>query len=172
MSSLTQLPLMPINGTIPTEHPIHDMLRRENSGSETPRQVQHSNLRRRISRLEGQIAAAGDGSGLVPYSREWLNFWMRWASLRLRGEEPAPSFRRSTLDRILFNIASAFPAAGRDRDPGHSEEVGLRAQEISWRAGRRVLDCPASNRILARGAAPGQHVSHPYGPKRPGGELN
>jgi hypothetical protein len=23
-----------------------------------------------------------------------------------------------------------------------------------------------------RRAAPGQHVSHPYGPKRPGGELN
>jgi hypothetical protein len=29
-----------------------------------------------------------------------------------------------------------------------------------------------SNRILGRGAAPGQHVSHPDGPKRPGGELN
>src|ERR1019366_507007 len=55
------------------------------------------------------------------------------------------------VNRYLSAITSAFCAAGRGRDPGHSEEVGLRAQETFWRAGRRVLDCPASNRILAAG---------------------
>jgi hypothetical protein len=60
---------------------------------------------------------------------------------------PSDVFRQFRLSAI----ASAFSAAGRGRDAGHSEEVGLRAQEICWRAGRRVLDCPASNRILAAG---------------------
>src|ERR1019366_10714255 len=41
------------------------------------------------------------------------------------------------VNRYLSAIASAFSAAGRGRDPGHSEEVGLRAPETFWRAGRR-----------------------------------
>src|ERR1035437_6769780 len=35
--------------------------------------------------------------------------------------------------------------------PGHSDEVELRSQEVYWRVGRRVLDCPAINRIPAAG---------------------
>src|ERR1019366_10716014 len=76
------------------------------------------------------------------------------------------------VNRYLSAIASAFSAAGRGRDPGHSEEVGLPAQETFWRAGRRVIGLPREQPNPGRGAAPGQHVSHPYGPKRPGGELN
>ena len=44
-----------------------------------------------------------------------------------------------------------FPLPGAVVTPGYSEEVGLRAQETPWRAGRRVLDCAASKRILAAG---------------------
>jgi hypothetical protein len=32
-------------------------------------------LRRRLGKLEAQLI---DGSGLVPHSRKWLEYWERW----------------------------------------------------------------------------------------------
>jgi hypothetical protein len=73
---------------------------------------------------------------------------------------------------LLSNGAPCFRQSG---------EVGLGAQEKShdgpvWAS----IGLPARNERTedleqpnpGRGAAPGQHVSHPYGPKRPVGELN
>jgi hypothetical protein len=77
-----------------------------------------------------------------------------WAGTRRVCAARPPGHQQRVLGgrySLLSAITSAFGAAGRGRDPGHSEEVGLRAQETFWRAGRRVLDCPASNRILAAG---------------------
>jgi hypothetical protein len=51
----------------------------------------------------------------------------------------------------------------RDFVPGRSASIGLPA-----RKGIGDLEQPNPG----RGAAPGQHVSHPDGPKRPGVELN
>ena len=47
--------------------------------------------------------------------------------------------------------------------PGRSASIGLPAR-------KGIGDLEQPN--LGRGAAPGQHVSHPDGPKRPRGELN
>ena len=50
----------------------------------------HVALQRRLRRLERANEASSDGSGFVPHSTEWLNFWLRWAARQVAGEDPEP----------------------------------------------------------------------------------
>ena len=61
-------------------------------------------------------------------------------------------------------------------DPPRPDWLVALALEIVWKSAEVELhaqgDHGSEQPNPGRGAAPGQHVSHPYGPKRHGGELN
>ena len=53
-----------------------------------------------------------------------------------------------------------------------SKKAGLRPQESKLASRPASIGLPRDQPNPGRRAAPGQHVSHPYGHKRPGRELN
>jgi|SRR5690242_10549283 hypothetical protein len=95
----------------------------------------------------------------------------------------APNLAKSPapvqVDRVVsLHSANRAPLFGVDCPVPAGEPV-VQIGGLLYRACRRALDYPRAKGIAdlqqpnpGRGAAPGQHVSHPDGPKRPGGELN
>src|ERR1035437_4474742 len=88
--------------------------------------------------------------------------------------------QRGTLQNAQSILIPSSPTT-RSKSPDHSstQHVPGSGSDSDWRLprlcsrdGRLSIGLPREQPNPSRGAAPGQHVSHPYGPKRPGGELN
>ena len=84
----------------------------------------------------------------------------------------------------MYDFAENLQERARLRHDRNVEAVGIfislgapmrldyARKKTCWRVGRRVLAVPRDQPNPGRRAAPGQHVSPPYGHKRLGGELN
>ena len=123
-------------------------------------------LPRALRRLRSRSPSPSDSTRYRPPGPWWMPAY--WRPLRLstaqRPQRWSPVEGERSIPRGRRGVGGGWITRARKIPiPGRSVSIGL-----PKRKGIEDLEQPNPG----RGAAPGQHVSHPDGPKRPGGELN